>query len=365
MSQLNPFTHPDQRQPIEGPFRTEEVVLANRNHGIALEMLRHDVTPAGMHYLLNHFDIPFVAEAASWRLEVGGLVARPLSLSVADIQRLPHVTQRVTLECAGNGRGRFTPRWPSMPWMAEAVGTAEWTGTPLKGVLDMAGLDPATVEISFEGTDRGFDKGHEHVYGRSLTPALASAPEVLLVWAMNGQPLLPQHGFPLRMVVPGWYGMASVKWLARMTALDKPYDGFQQVGTYRYRTSADDPGVPVTHMRVKSLMVPPGVPDWYTRRRLVERGRVVVYGKAWSGAGVPITRIEVAVDGRWSEATLEAAGGPFAWRAWQFAWAAEPGEHVLSCRATDATGAVQPFEPIPDRSGFGNNSVQHVDVTVR
>ena len=132
----NPFANPDVRVPVEGAFATEEVVLANRNHGIALEMLRHDVTPAGLHYLLNHFDIPFVAEAQSWRLEVSGLVARPLVLSLADLQALPQRTERVTLECAGNGRGQMSPRYPSMPWLEEGVSTAEWTGTPLSALLE-------------------------------------------------------------------------------------------------------------------------------------------------------------------------------------------------------------------------------------
>lgn len=363
----NPFADPDTRTPVDGPFAAEEVVLANRNHGIALEMLRHDVTPVGLHYLLNHFDIPYVSDsdAAAWRLQIGGHVKRPIALCVDEIKALPAKTLRVTLECAGNGRGRFSPRWPSMPWMSEAVGTAEWTGTPLRSVLDQVGLKANVRELSFHGTDRGFDKSHEHEFGRSLQLSLAMDPNVLLVWAMNGQPLLPQHGFPLRLIVPGWYGMASVKWLARIEALDQPYQGHQQVGTYHFRTSAETQGTPITHMRVKSLMVPPGIPDWYSRKRLVEAGTVRIHGRAWTGNAVPIEKVEIAFNGAWHMASLDPPAGPFAWRGWHFDWQAGPGGYEVACRATDAGGNTQPIEPMFDRGGFGNNAVHKIEVFVR
>jgi len=365
MSDYNPFTNPAPRQPTDGPYFREEVALSNRNHGVALEMLRHDVTPIGMHYLLIHFDIPYIPTEAEWRIDVGGEVARPMTLTVADIKALPVRTMRVTLECAGNGRGLFPQRMPSMPWLSEAVGTGEWTGTPLRHVLERAGVKPGTVEIAFESVDRGSDRGNEHTYGRSLKTDLAMSEDVMLVWAMNGLPLQPQHGFPLRLIVPGWYGMASVKWLRTITALKSPYQGHQQVGTYHFKKTAEEKGIPITHMRVKSLMVPPGIPDWYTRQRLVEQGPVEIFGRAWSGGAVPIAKVEVAVDGRWHEATLDPAADKYAWRGWRFTWKAEPGEHQLMCRATDANGAVQPMEADYDRGGFGNNAVQRVLVTVR
>lgn len=361
----NPFTNPATRKHIEGPYLREEVVLANRNHGILLEALRHDVTPAGLHYLLNHFDVPYVPDAAQWRLEIAGRVRNPLSLSVAQIKALPSRTMRVTLECAGNGRGNVTPRWPSMPWMSEAVATSEWTGTPLPGVLEQAGVHQDAVEVSFTGADRGFDRGIEHAYGRSLATAMALSDDVLLVYAMNGQPLLPQHGFPLRLIVPGWYGMASVKWLNRIEVLDRPYDGFQQVQTYMFKSKPEDKGIPITVMRVKSLMAPPGIPDWYTQQRLVERGRTTIRGRAWSGRATPISQVEVGVNGEWHAAILDPAVGKYAWHSWHFDWQAAPGSYQLTCRATDAEGNVQPLEVPFDRGGFGNNAVQRVQVTVR
>jgi DMSO/TMAO reductase YedYZ molybdopterin-dependent catalytic subunit len=252
-----------------------------------------------------------------------------------------------------------------MPWLSGAVGTAEWTGTPLKGVLECAGLRPECVDISFHGIDRGFDRGHEHEYGRSLTPALAARDDVLLVWAMNGQPLAPQHGFPLRLVVPGWYGMASVKWLARIEARAEPYQGHQQVGTYHFRTQAGEQGSPITSMRVKSLMVPPGIPDWYSGARLVEAGTVPIHGRAWSGNGTAIAKVDVSINGTWHAAVLEPPAGPYAWRGWRLDWQAARGGCDILCRATDANGNVQPMEPAYDRGGFGNNAVHRLEVFVR
>ena len=362
----NPFAGGDTRFHVDGEaFSREEVALANRNAGLPLEALRYEVTPPGLHYLLSHFDMPEV-DAASWRLAIGGCVSSAQSVSLAELMQFPTRTLRVTLECAGNGRAGMSPRYPSMPWISEAVSTAEWTGTPLRHLLERARPTDWASEVAFLGLDRGFDRGVEHAYGRSLKLAHALADEVLLVYAMNGQPLLPQHGHPCRLIVPGWYGMASVKWLSRIDVLDKPFDGFQQAVGYHYRKNTDDPGVPVTTMRVRSLMVPPGIPDWYTRRRLVEAGAVELRGRAWAGAGVPVERVEVGVNGQWCEADLAPAGvHRYAWRGWNFTWQATPGEHTLQCRARTAAGDVQPMEPDWNTAGMGNNTVQTLQITVR
>ncbi len=361
----HPFFNPAKPPLTEGEFSRNEVRLANRNQGTLLEALRYDLTPAGLHYLLIHFDVPFVASPEDWTLSISGLVDRPLTLSLADLKQRPERTLRFTMECAGNGRAEVSPRYQSQPWHHEAVGTAEWTGTPLRGLLEEASLAANAHDVVFYGTDHGFGGGHEHDYGRSLSPDEALAEDVLVVWAMNGAPLLPQHGFPLRLIVPGWYGMASVKWLDRIEVIDRPFDGHQQVGTYVYRHSSEDPGTPVTTIRVKSLMVPPGMPDVYTRARLVESGPVTLFGRAWSGTGAAIAKVEVAIDGAWREAALEPPTGPYAWQGWTCDWQATPGEHELTCRATDSNGEVQPDEPRFDISGFGNNAVQRLNVTVR
>jgi DMSO/TMAO reductase YedYZ molybdopterin-dependent catalytic subunit len=351
------------RPPLVGRHTREEVALAARNRGMPLEALRYDVTPAGLHYLLIHFDIP-PADEAAWRLQVGGLVSAPFAIGMEELKALPARTERVTLECAGNGRAQLSPRYPSVPWLEEGVSTAEWTGVPLALLLARAGLRDEAVDIVFRGTDRGFDRGVEHDFARSLTPAQAMSEAVLVAYAMNGAPLPPQHGAPLRLVVPGWYGMASVKWLHAIEAIAQPFDGLQQASSYHFRAAAGEKGEPCTRMRVNSLMSPPGMPDFYSRRRTVDAGTVEISGRAWSGAGA-IRRVEFAVDGSWRDAVVDPLQADHAWQRWNFTWSAEPGEHELACRATDAAGRCQPLEAPWDLSGFGNNGVQRIHVIVR
>ena len=180
------------RPPLVGRYTAEELGLAARNHGMPLEALRYDVTPAGLHYLLIHFDIPSVEES-SWQLAVSGLVRQPFRMNLEELKALPARTLRVTLECAGNGRAQISPRYPSVPWVEEGVSTAEWTGVPLRSLLERAGLRQEAKDIVFRGADRGFDRGIEHEFARSLAPADAMREEVLVAYAMNGAPL-PQIG---------------------------------------------------------------------------------------------------------------------------------------------------------------------------
>ena len=350
-------------EPTDGPLTVEELQLATRNRGMPLEAMAYDLTPTGLHYLLIHFDIPVIDEAA-WRLSIGGRVRQPLTLSLTDIQARPRQTLAVTMECAGNGRARLAPRPLSQPWLLEAIGTAEWSGTPLAGVVADAGLDPSAVELVFTGADRGVQGGQEHDYARSLSLADALRPEVLLAYEMNGRPLEPQHGFPLRLVVPGWYGMTSVKWLTSIEAVDREFEGYQQKGTYLFKSSADDPGTPVRRMVPRALMIPPGIPNFFDRSRVVDAGTVEVHGRAWSGES-PIAAVELGVDGVYHRAHLEAPIGEFAWRGWSAQWDATPGEHELSCRAIDATGHAQPSDQPWNYQGMANNLVQRVPVSVR
>ena len=352
----------------EGPtsgITMEELALAARNHGMPLEALRYDVTPVGLHYLLVHFDIP-AADESSWTLELGGHLRRPRTLTMEELRRRPQVTAPVTLECAGNGRARLDPRPVSQPWLEEAVGTAEWTGTPLAPLLEEAGVGPGAVEVVFGGADRGVQAGLEHDYERSLTLAEAMRPEVLLAFEVNGQPLPPQHGFPLRLVVPGWYGMTSVKWLRRITLLTEPFDGYQQTGTYLIHTSEDDPGTPVTRIQPRSLLLPPGVPEFESRQRFLPPGRHRLSGRAWSGLA-PVAGVEVSLDGggSWAPARLAPQPSPWAWAGWTYEWDATPGRYELCSRATDAAGNTQPAQVPWNTGGYANNAVHRVRVTVR
>lgn len=347
---------------VADTYTATEIALANRNKGMPLDMLRYDITPVGMHYMLTHFDIPHV-DAATYRLRIGGLVETPQELTLAEIQSSEAQTLVVTLECAGNGRTMLSPRPTNMPWGLEAVGTAEWTGVPLNDVMARVGVRPEAVELVFSGPDEGTQKGVRHCYQRSLGLGEIERPEVMLVWAMNGRPLEPQHGAPLRLIVPGWYGMASVKWLTRIEAVSEPFSGPQQAGSYNIRRTPDEPGERITRIRVRALMMPPGRPDFPTLERVADAGPTTIHGRAWSGQAV-VARVEVGVDGEWSDAQLLDPVGPFAWRGWTFEWQATPGEHVLACRATDADGRSQPLEQDWNVGGYCNNMVQEIRLTV-
>jgi DMSO/TMAO reductase YedYZ molybdopterin-dependent catalytic subunit len=284
--------------PLTPSFSMEELQLAARNHGMPLEALRHPVTPTGLHYLLTHFDIP-VVEPAEWALSIGGQVEREMSLSLDEIRRRPRVTSPVTFECAGNGRARMDPRPISQPWLDEAVGTGEWTGTPL--------------------------------------------------------------------IVPGWYGMTNVKWLRRIEAVGEPFQGYQQQQAYRMRTTDSEAGAPLSRMMPRALMVPPGDPEFLSRRRHVPLGPVPLAGRAWSGWGV-VTGVEVSTDGglTWRPGRLDHQPAVAAWRGWSFDWTPPgPGDYELRCRATDAEGNTQPDEPPWNLGGYSNNAVQRVPVTVQ
>ena len=343
----------------------QELQLAARNHGLPLEALRWDVTPVGLHYLLTHYDIPEV-DAASFRLEVDGLVERPLSLSLDELKARPAVEVAVTMECAGNGRALVEPHVVSQPWLLEAVGTSRWRGAPVAVLLDEAGVRAGAVDVLFTGLDRGVEGGEEQAYARSLPVADALAGESLLAYEVNGVPLPPQHGFPLRLVVPGWYGMTSVKWLSQVTVLAASFDGYQMKRAYRVRREDDEEGEPVTRIAPRSLMVPPGMPEFLSRSRVVDSGTCELRGRAWSGHG-DVLSVDVSTDGgrTWAPAELgDGSLGRWAWRSWRFSWDANPGEYELCCRARDAAGNQQPLEPPWNLGGYANNAVQRVSVTV-
>lgn len=342
----------------------DELRLATRNHGMPLEALRYDLTPPGLHYLLIHYDIPAV-DPAGYVLEVEGAVDNPLRLTLDDLAARPSRTETVTMECAGNGRARILPRPVSQPWLHEAVGTAAWSGVSVTDVLEEAGVAEEAVEVVFTGLDRGLEGGMPQAYERSLALEEARRPEVILAHHMNGSPLLPQHGAPLRLVVPGWYGMSSVKWLSTMTVVTEPFVGYQQTHAYRWRMDQEDEGRPVTRIQPRSLMQPPGVPDFLTRRRIVPAGPMELMGRAWSGFG-PIVAVELSVDGgtSWVEAACDDPAGRYGWCAWAWSWNAQPGEFVLCSRATDATGRTQPLEPDWNVGGYEVNAVQRVPVEV-
>jgi sulfane dehydrogenase subunit SoxC len=342
-----------------------ELRLAARNHGMPLEALRYDVTPTGLHYLLTHYDIPLV-DPAAWRLSVGGLVERELELSLDDLRARPSLELPVTMECAGNGRVAMSPRPYSQPWISEAVGTGKWRGAPLWPLLEETGVRDSAVEVVFTALDRGVEDGVEQDFARSLTLDEASRDEVILAYELNGAPLPPQHGFPLRLIVPGWYGMTNVKWLTRIELVEEPFTGHQQSWSYRLRQEAEEEGIPLDRMRPRALMVPPGIPHFPSRERSLPLGPCLIEGRAWSGIA-PIEAVEISVDGgeTWPAAKLADPVGDWAWRGWSFEWTpSEPGSHELLCRARDSAGNEQPDEAEWNLGGYGNNAAQRVTVVV-
>ncbi len=318
------------------------------------------LTPDGGFYLRNHFPIP-VLDETTWRLNISGLVREPLELSLDELRGMTADTFVATLECAGNGRALFSPLTDGAQWQLGAVGTAEWTGVRLDEVLGRAGVRANATELVFRGADRGaVDDSAEPVwFERSLAMADASKSGALLAYAMNGAPLPVRHGAPLRLIVPGWYAVASVKWLTEIRVTGEAFGGYFQAGDYMYERPAGDTVVrePVRMQRVRALITEP---------RSGERlsgGEVAVRGVAWSGAA-PIARVEVSVaGGTWQEARLAGPPTGYGWRWWaHLAPAGGRGEATIRARATDLAGHVQPARPQWNRGGYGGNFIHAVTV---
>ena len=333
----------------------EELQLAARNHALPLEALRHPVTPMGLHYLLTLPTSRWWIQAR--RLEISGDVERHLTLGLDELKERPSRTLAVTLECRKQARAPFPAR--VQPWLLEAVGTAEWTGTPLAPLLDEAASGPGPSRSSSPASTAGFRRGSSTCTSEACLALRRFATRCCWPMPSMARTAPPQHGFPLRLVVPGWYGMTHVKWLQSITAVNEPFQGFQQDVGYHVRQSAEEQGRAVTRILPRSLMVPPGIPDFPARSRFVEPGSCLLEGRAWSGSG-PIAKVEVSVDGggSWADAALEAGVSKFAWHGWSCEWEAHAGEHVLCCRATDSEGETQPLTPDWNYDGYCNNAVQ-------
>jgi DMSO/TMAO reductase YedYZ molybdopterin-dependent catalytic subunit len=323
------------------------------------------ITPVEQFFVRSHHYLPQV-DAAQWRLRVEGEVANPLTLTMADLRQLPRAELTGVLECAGNGRGSYEPHVPGVQWQFGAVGNARWAGVRLADVLKKAGVNETTREILFDGADAPI--GSMPKFQRGIPVKKALDENTLLAFEMNGQPLAPQHGFPLRVIAPGWAGDSWVKWVTRIQALNKPFEGFWMTSAYRHPGHAVTPGAavdpkqmqPVTSLRVKSVIASP--PDGF----FLGLAPVRIRGAAWAGES-PVSAVDVSADfGRtWKSATLGRDDAPFAWRLWDFSWTPErEGYYVLMARARDTSGDVQPLAAEWDPSGYLWNAVQQVGVTI-
>jgi DMSO/TMAO reductase YedYZ molybdopterin-dependent catalytic subunit len=279
-------------------------------------------------------------------------------VTVSDLRALPARQIAAVVECAGNGRSFLPPPWEGNAFTYGAVGNASWTGASLADVLGPSHVKDGTREIVFVGADRGFEKnvGREIGFERSLPLDVALHPDTLLAYEMNGEPLPIEHGYPVRLIVPGWFGVASVKWLTEVRAQAEPFNGYFQVDRY-ILPSGNDPPRPLRERGVRAVVT------WPVDGATVPAGAVEVRGLAWSG-NQPVVRVELSVDGgaTWQAAELDAPESAYAWQHWRTTWNAPPRAHTLKVRATDERGRTQPDAAEWNLLGYANNGIQSVSV---
>ncbi|HYW43271.1 MAG TPA: sulfite oxidase [Bryobacteraceae bacterium] len=323
------------------------------------------LTPIDAFFVRQHIPRPAPIDPEAYRLTVNGMVSNPRQLSLADLRKLPQYTVPATIECTGNGRGFFTPKVPGIQWMRGAIGNAEWKGPRVGDVLKLAGLDASAAFLEADGADAGVAATPDFV--RSLPIQKAMHPATILALSMNGQ--APDiHGFPVRLIVPGWDGTSSVKWVIRISAAAQPNGGFFMNPAYRFPKYALPPGSPprpgeleVIHgMPVKSCITAP------EDQARFAPGAIAIRGFAWAGEQ-SIERVDVSTDGgsRWHAAELSSPKLPFAWRLWHLDWRpTDPGYYTILSRATDSAGRVQPIVATWNPSGYLWNAIDRVGVTV-
>jgi DMSO/TMAO reductase YedYZ molybdopterin-dependent catalytic subunit len=334
------------------------------------------ITPTKSFYVRTHFPIPAIARDAWW-LHVEGQVETPFAINYEQLIQLESSAAPVTLECAGNNRNFLEPKVKGVQWRLGAVGNAEWMGVRLSVLLDRAIPKRNACEVILEGADCGTleepkSPPGELKFARSI-PLEKARRDVLLAYKMNGDDLPPEHGFPLRAIVPGWYAMASVKWLQRIIVTDRPFTGYYQTIDYAYWQRSEyahcERGEeiaelePLTEMQVKAEIARPAEGETVPANTSVR-----VHGAAWA-CDAEITKVELSTDGgtTWNQATLVGESKPNAWRFWEFDWntPAQPGQQTLIARATDSLDRTQPVWRDPDRGTYMINHLLPIEVEVR
>jgi DMSO/TMAO reductase YedYZ molybdopterin-dependent catalytic subunit len=338
------------------------------NLEMPFETLEGFLTPTELFYVRTHFAIPSIDRDAWW-LRIEGEVENSFAINYQELLELESVTIPATLECAGNNRGFLDPKVKGVQWGLGAVGTAEWTGVPLSILLDRAGVKANACEVILEGTDGGMLEDPKSPPGklqfsRSI-PLQKARADVLLAYKMNGSDLPPEHGFPVRAIVPGWYAMASIKWLQRVIVTDQPFAGYYQTIDYAYwkRREQEAELTPLTEMQVKAEIAKPAQGE-----TVPANSSVRVYGAAWTSDG-EIKKVELSTDGgaTWTDANLLGESKSNAWRLWEFNWQtpAAPGNQTLIARATDSLGRTQPVLRDPDRGTYMISHLLPIEVEVR
>lgn len=330
-----------------------------------VSLLNSFITPNDVFYVRHHLYAPRT-EAAGWKLDVAGEVERPGAITLDEIKSLPRATTTVTLECAGNGRAFFDPPVAGIQWEKGAVGTARWTGARLSDVLKKFGVKSTGAYVVLDGADKPIGKTPDFI--RNVPMAKALHADTIIAYEMNGEPIPPLHGFPLRAIVPGWEGAYAVKWLQRIEVLDREYDGFFVKTAYKYPTKKIAPGAavdakdmaPLTGLVVKSLITAP------LDNATVKAGAVKLSGFAWAGEN-DIVRVDVSLDNgaTWHQAGLGRERERYTWRGFSHEFRiAAPGHYALMARATDNKGNVQPIEAMWNPSGYLWNVIDRVRINV-
>jgi DMSO/TMAO reductase YedYZ molybdopterin-dependent catalytic subunit len=338
------------------------------NLEMPFETVESFITPTKSFYVRTHFPIPKIDRDAWW-LHVEGEVEKPFAIDYEELLKLESLTVPVTLECAGNNRNFLEPKVKGVQWGLGAVGTAEWTGAPLSVLLNRAVVRSSAREVILEGADHGMlddpkSPPGELRFSRSVSLEKARR-DVLLAYRMNGNDLPPEHGFPVRAIVPGWYAMASIKWLQRIIVTDQPFAGYYQTLDYSYWKRRGDVAElsPVTELQIKAEIAKPAQSD-----KVPANSTVRIHGAAWA-SGDEIVRVEVSTDGgsTWKEATLLGESKPNAWRFWEFNWKTPtvPEKQTLVARATDSLGRTQPAHRDPDRGTYMINHLLPITVELR
>jgi DMSO/TMAO reductase YedYZ molybdopterin-dependent catalytic subunit len=338
------------------------------NLEMPFEKLEGFLTPTESFYVRTHFPIPSIDKDAWW-LHVEGDVENSFAINYEELLELASVTIPVTLECAGNNRSFLEQKVKGVQWGLGAVGTAEWTGVPLSVLLDRATLKPNACEVVLEGADGGMleeskSPPGELKFARSI-PLEKARRDVLLAYKMNDEDLPLEHGFPVRAIVPGWYAMASVKWLQRIIVSDRPFTGYYQTLDYAYWQRREEIAVltPLSEMHVKAEIARPAESETVPANTSVR-----VCGAAWT-SNCEIKKVELTTDGgaTWTEAKLLGESEPNAWRLWEFNWRTPtaPGRHTLIARATDSLGRTQPVHRDRDRGTYMINHLLPIEVEVR
>jgi DMSO/TMAO reductase YedYZ molybdopterin-dependent catalytic subunit len=347
--------------------RTEMIVRATRPEDLEMPggAFGNFITPIEDFFVRTHVPVPHV-DIATWRLKIDGHVVQPLTMSMDELRRMPSFDLPAVLECAGNGRSFYAPAVAGLQWTNGAVGNGRWRGVRLAALLERAGVKPGAVEILFDGAD--LPVGTMADFQRSIPLSKALQLTTLLAYEMNGQTLPLKHGFPLRVVVPGWAGDSWVKWITNVRVLNEESNGFWMKNAYLYPSRPVAPGSvppadimkPVTSLRVKSIIASP------TDGSAVDVGKpLFITGAAWSGDAGRIANVDVSLDrGRtWRPATLDKNATAFGWRLWKFRWIpSSEGYYTILSRARDSRGEVQPLIEDWNPSGYLWNAVGRVNL---